>query len=90
MDYYVGFSGRSATFTLMGPVGQTLQKVTGHLAGDAPHELRVKPSGSQLGYPAYEVVTVGGVTDVVEHRASGPTFYMSDDPTVWSQLAPKH
>ncbi len=34
----------------------------------------------------YEVVTVNGITDVIEHRAMEPLFYMSDDREVWQAL----
>ncbi len=38
------------------------------------------------GYPAYEVITVNGVTDIVEFRHMEPIFYMTDDPRVWKEL----
>lgn len=37
-------------------------------------------------YPSYRVVTVNGVTDIIEHRAMEPVFYMADDPEVWKKL----
>jgi len=33
-----------------------------------------------------EVVTVGGITDVIEHRNPGSVFYMTDDPDVWRAI----
>ena len=32
------------------------------------------------GYPLYQVVTVDGFVEVVEHRQPGPVFSISDDP----------
>lgn len=37
-------------------------------------------------YPRYRVVTANGVTDIIEHRAMEPVFYMVDDPEVWKKL----
>jgi hypothetical protein len=41
---------------------------------------------SSQGYPSYEVITIDGLSDVVEHRAMEPTFYMTDDPAVREEL----
>jgi hypothetical protein len=38
------------------------------------------------GYPRYKIVTINGVTDIVELRKMEPVFYMTDDPAVWSEL----
>jgi hypothetical protein len=32
------------------------------------------------------VVTVNGITDIVERRTMEPVFYMTDDPAVWKEL----
>jgi hypothetical protein len=37
-------------------------------------------------YPAYEIITVNGITDVIEHRKMEPIFYITDDPAVWKEL----
>jgi hypothetical protein len=37
-------------------------------------------------YPAYKVVVVNGIPDIVEHRAMEPIVYMTDDPAVWKAL----
>ena len=44
----------------------------------------VKKSSSD--YPFYEVITIDDLTDVVEHRAAEPTFYMTDNPVVRQEL----
>jgi hypothetical protein len=89
MNYYVGFSGRTATATLLGPQGQVFQKVSGTLQGVQPLRLKVQPPGFPPGYPAYEIVTVKGITEVVEHRAMEPTFHITDDPNVLAELGVK-
>jgi hypothetical protein len=89
MNYYVGFFGRTATATLVGPKGQVFQKVSGTLQGIQPLRLKVQPPGSPPGYPAYEIVTVKGVTEVVEHRGMEPTFHITDDANVLAELGVK-
>ena len=40
-----------------------------------------------LKYPTFWAVTVSGVTDIIEHRAMEPVFYMTDDPEIWKELS---
>lgn len=49
-------------------------------------QLGEQREGSPRGYPRYKVVTINGVTDVIELRRMEPVFYMTDDPTVWKEL----
>ena len=35
-----------------------------------------------LADPAYEVISVDGTVDVIEHRKMEPVFYLADDPLV--------
>jgi len=86
MDDYVDSSGRWARITLKTTNGKVLLKVKGTLRGpETLHVGRVSgPSGEA--YPAYEVVTVSGVSDLVEHRSMAPVFYMVDDPAVRKAL----
>jgi hypothetical protein len=59
--------------------GKTLAKVSGR-AKDLHH-------GKWPDYyPAYVVITVKGVTDIVEHRRMEPVFYVTDDPAIWKDL----
>jgi hypothetical protein len=37
-------------------------------------------------YPLYEVLTVNGVTEVLEYKRMEPVFYVSDDPEVRKKL----
>ena len=82
MDYYISSSGRDAKFTLLDARGQTLSKKHGTQQGLYPLMLR----SSVDGYPSYEIITVGGVTDLIEHRAMEPLFYICDDPAVRQEL----
>jgi hypothetical protein len=86
MDYYVGMSGRTATLTLLGPNGNVLAKVRGNLKDGEPLLLKTRADASVPGYPSYEVITVNGVADIVEHRRLEPIFYTTDDANVWTEL----
>ena len=86
MCYYVGQKGRTATFILRGAHDAKLAEVTGDLKGLEPQTLKNTPVGAPSRYPSYEVVTVNGVTEVVEHRRMEPIFYVNDNTTVWAQL----
>jgi hypothetical protein len=86
MSYYVKPGGRSATFILQDKKGRTLTKVDGKDKGLEPLQLKNPPQGFPPGYPAYEVITVNGITDIVEHRKPEPIFYITDDPAVWKEL----
>lgn len=63
-----------------------LKKVTGISRFPYSNYLKNPPVGFQKGYPAYEVITVNGITDVIEHRKMEPIFYVTDDPNVWREL----
>lgn len=84
MNYYVKPWGRSATFVLHN--GKTRAKVDGKLKGNEPLQLKNPPQGFPSGYPSYEVITVNGITDIIEHRKMEPFFYVTDDPAVWNEL----
>jgi hypothetical protein len=82
MDYYNSAWGSgSATFRLLGPNGDVLAKASGALKEHDPN--------ARFSYPAYEVITINGVTDIVKHLKMEPLFYVTDDPSVWAELAPK-
>jgi hypothetical protein len=52
-------------------------------------QLSRQPEGSPKDYPRYKVVTINGVTDIIELRKMEPVFYMTDDPAVWENLGVK-
>jgi hypothetical protein len=86
LDYYISPLGHTATFSLYDTQRRRLRKVSGSLRGDHPLALKNSASGSAAGYPSYEVITIDGLTDVVEHRAMEPVFYMTDDRAVREAL----
>jgi hypothetical protein len=90
MSYYVESGGqRSAKISLLGPNNQVLAKATGGQEGSEPRMRKVQPPGFPPHYPMYEVITVDGVTDVIEHRAMEPIFYITDDPAIWAEFRVK-
>jgi hypothetical protein len=86
MSYYIMLWGRSATFILKDKKGQVLTKVNGKMKGSEPFYLKHPPSGFPPGYPSYSVITVNGITEIIEHRKMEPIFYVTDDPAIWKEL----
>ena len=64
--------------------GKRLTKLYGRTKGLEPMHLKSAPAGS--GYPSYEIITVNGITEIVEQRAPEPYLYVTDDPAVWQEL----
>jgi len=82
MDYYV-LTGRTATFKLVdGKSRNTIGRVSGKLKGSDPITLAHTSTGAREGYPAYEIITMRGITEIIEHRQMEPIFYIADDPRV--------
>lgn len=50
-----------------------------------PFHLNNRSQDPPFDYPAYEAITVNGITEIIEHRKMEPIFYVTDDPTVWKQ-----
>jgi hypothetical protein len=86
MSYYVWPWGSRATFVLRDSKGKILTKVSGKVRGLGPNQLKEPRPGSPPGYPSYEVITVNGMTEIIEHRRMEPRFYVSDDPAVRKEL----
>ena len=87
MDYYIGLNGREAVFKLYSKESSIyLQKVIGTQRGDRPLKLTKPPAGFPKHYPGYEVITVNGVTDIIEHRKMESIFYVTDDPAIWKEF----
>jgi len=84
MYYHVKPWGRSATFIMQDGKRQT--RVDGKVKGTEPFQLKNPPPGFPSGYPSYEIITVNGMTDIIEHRRMEPIFYMTDDPAVLNEL----
>jgi hypothetical protein len=86
MSYYDSLWGSDVKIILQDEKKQTLTKVYGTAKGRGPLYLKHPPQGFPPGYPAYEVITVNDITDIVEHRKPEPIFYITDDPAVWKEL----
>ena len=86
MNYLINPLGRNSTFILQDKKGQLRTKVHGKTRGLGPDYLRHPPPGFPPGYPSSTVITVNGITDVIEHRKPEPIFYVMDDPAVWKEL----
>jgi hypothetical protein len=86
MSYYYSLWGSDVKFILQDKKGRTLTKVYGKDKGTGPLQLKPPPQGYVIGYPNYEVITVNGITEIIEHRKMEPIFYITDDPAVWKEL----
>lgn len=73
--------GWDTTFILKDPRGQIRTKVYGK-----ERDLEPPPRGFPPSYPSYSVITVNGITDIIEHRKMEPIFYVTDDPAIWKKL----
>jgi hypothetical protein len=88
MDYHTpDGQGRSAVFIAKDKNGRILTKVTGKLRGLYPIFLNGPlKANHRMQYPIYEVITVNGITEIIEHRKAEPIFYVTDDPDVRKEL----
>ena len=68
MCYYIKESGRTASFVLRDAHKEKLAEVTGTLQGLEPLTLKQSSAQHEPIYSSYEIITVVGVTDVIEHR----------------------
>ena len=86
MSYYSMPWGGSATFVLQDAKGIIRTKVHGKTRGLGPNQLKHPPPGFPAGYPAYEVITANGITEIIEHKKMEPIFFVTDDAAVWKEL----
>jgi hypothetical protein len=86
MSYNVMPWGRNTVFILQDAKGQVRTKLRGKTRGLGPSQLKHPPQGFPSGYPAYEVITLNGITEIIEHRKPEPIFYVTDDPAIWKEL----
>ena len=89
INYYVRPSGRKAVLILRDKNNRILEKVTGVQQGMEPIKLKQTKAGYPRNRPLYEIITINGKTDIIEHRVRGPVFHMADDPFVWEELGVK-
>jgi hypothetical protein len=90
MSYYINPLGRNVKFILRDAKTEKPIKLYGEEKDGGPFKLEHPPQGFPPGYPAYEVITVNGVIDIIEHRKMEPIFYATDDPAVWKELGVAH
>lgn len=77
LNYYSNPLGPSAKFILRDKHGTILEEISGEDT----------PLGNNLSkYPLHDLVVVNGISEIVEHRAMEPVFYISDDPAIRSKL----
>ena len=86
MSYYISPFGRPATFVMKRKDGSIIAKSNAKVRDDHPIYLGPPTSDPLRQYPRYEVVTVNGISEAIEHRAMEPIFYVSDDTVVLNQL----
>lgn len=79
LNYYSNPFGPNARFILKNQRGETLQAFSG---SDEP----IGDASSEMKYPLYRLITVNGVSEIVEHRRMEPIFYISDDQGVKSKV----
>lgn len=83
MTYYTPITGPStARFLLLGADGRALADVEGPVRDQQPQTLTPAPTSGPLPYPIYEVVTIDGITEVIEHRRRDAVFHITDDAKV--------
>ena len=82
MSYYSLPWGRRAEFLLRDAKGKLLEKAYGKEKCWQPFQLKNPPQGFPPRYPAYEEITVKGMTEMIEHRKMEPVFYIADDLAV--------
>ncbi len=85
MSYYIKPWGSNALFSLQDDNKQILKKVNAARVCKEPFQVTIFTQGSASDYPAYEAVTVRGVTEIIEHRKMEPFFYVTDNVAVWKQ-----
>jgi hypothetical protein len=84
MDYYSRPGRRSAVFVLRDGSGAKVMEVSGEKRGSAPTSFTKGDAAFE--YPLYEVISVGNVVEVVEHRRLEPVFYLVDNPEILRRL----
>jgi hypothetical protein len=77
LNYYSKPFGPDAKFILRDKQGKILEEVSGE---DTPI------GNNRSKYPLYDLIVVKGISEIVEHRAMEPVFYISDDPAIKSKI----
>jgi hypothetical protein len=86
LSYYISSAGRTAKITLKRKGAWFSNSVACTQRGLEPIYLGSPSTKLDQQYPSFEVITCKGVTEVIEHRAMEPTFFVTDDPSVLRKL----
>ena len=87
MTYYVRPSGRVATFALRDLSGKVISTASGTMRGLRPTMLGPNSEERPLRYPLFEIITVKGVTQVIEHPSvESIHFRMVEDLEIRRQI----
>ncbi len=84
MTLYIVPWGTRAVFKVRDAKGKTLEKVYGKDECGAL-QLKSPPQGAPSRYPGYEVISIGGLTEIFEQRRPEDIMYVTDEPAIWSQ-----
>jgi hypothetical protein len=85
MSLYDSLWGDDVKLILNDRKGQ-ITKVYGKEVDKGPLHLKHPSQGFAPGYPAYNIINVNGITEIVEYRKPEPIFYITDDPAVRKEL----
>jgi hypothetical protein len=85
VSYYTTLWGDDVQFMLQDKSKQTIQKASGRDRCLEPFQLTNSSGRLSSGYPNYAVVTVDGITEILEQRRPEDVLYVTDDPIVWKQ-----
>ncbi|NOX09373.1 MAG: hypothetical protein GXP22_07805 [Gammaproteobacteria bacterium] len=85
LDYY---TDGEAVFNFLALQEKTFirEKLSGDTLKNGPLKLKNPPAGYPKHYPMYQVITINGITEIIEHRKMESVFYITDDPAVWKTL----
>ena len=86
MAYYVSPLGRTASFILKQRDGKVITEVKGKVRDEHPVYFGPPSADALRRYPSYEVITVNGVSEAIEHRGMEKVFYISDNPVILNKL----
>jgi hypothetical protein len=86
LDYYNTGRSIEARFRLMTRAGRTVATAVGQRRNQFPVTLGPDNGAPTPPWPNYEIITVDGITDVIDQRAPEPIFFVTDDPEVKRRL----
>ena len=85
VNYYTTLRGGSVQFTLLVKNKQPIETTSGKDGCRNPFQLTNPTQGLPSGYPNYAVVTVDGITEILEQKKPEDILYVADDPALWKQ-----